>query len=76
MLGTMPRNKKPEPDSIPDRHKYPVISFRPGDDLRAILQQLAHEERRSLSQMLVILAEEALAVRKRWPPPQEGRKDS
>ena len=44
------------------------ISARIPDDLKAEIQEMADRERRSLSQMTLILLEEALAARK----PEEG----
>lgn len=39
--------------------------------LRGIIQRLAEEERRSLSQMVRILIEEALRARGKYPPPSD-----
>jgi hypothetical protein len=65
------RRPKPAAGAEPqaDRHKNPLISTRPSAELAEAVRQLAAEERRSVSQMLVILAEEALAARGRWTPP-------
>jgi len=35
------------------------------------LKAMAQEERRSVAQMVVILLEEALQLRRRWPPLSE-----
>ena len=73
MTATMANKRKPKPASETepqgDRHKNPLVSARPSHALLAAIQQLAAEERRSVSLMLVILAEEALAARGRWTPP-------
>jgi hypothetical protein len=58
-----------------ERYRHPLLSLRPSAALRAAVQRLAGLERRSTSQMLVLLAEEALGARGLWPPavlPREG----
>ena len=44
-----------------------VVSFRPPQGLRSVLQAVADSERRSMSQMIEILLEEALKARGKWP---------
>lgn len=74
-MATMAK-KRPtaEQPSIPetppgDRHKYPLVSVRPTPALADVLKRLAQEERRSVSQIVVLLLEEALKAKKLWPPP-------
>ena len=55
-----------------DRHKNPVISFRPPRSMREAIERLASADRRSLSQMVELLVEAALAARGEWPPQAEG----
>ena len=43
--------------------------------LRSIIQQMAHQERRSLSSMVRILIEEGLRVRGKYPQPDQSTKD-
>jgi hypothetical protein len=63
----------PDPDDLPsDRHKYPVMSVRPPDPMRRVITELARGERRSLSQTILFLLEEALAARGLWPPPDQS----
>lgn len=71
MMATMAKKRPPKPAGEPqnDRHKNPLISARPSAALVEAVRLLAAEERRSVSQMLVILAEEALQARGRWTPP-------
>lgn len=52
-----------------DKHKYKVISLRPPTDMRDILTRLAREERRTMSQMILLLLEDALEAKGLWPPP-------
>lgn len=71
MTPTMPRKPRPQSSNEPadqpaDRHKYPIMSVRAPDELANVLRQVADEERRSISQMITILVEEALVVRGRW----------
>lgn len=54
--------------STPDRHKNVIMSFRPETSLRDAIQSIADAERRSLSQVVEILVEEALRSRGKWPP--------
>lgn len=46
-----------------DRHKNTVVSFRPPAEMRARLQELAEQERRSVAQVIEFLIEEAFAAR-------------
>jgi hypothetical protein len=64
---TMPKPKKPAKPA-PDRHREPVVGFRPPSAMRDILRELAHKERRTVSKMLELLMEEALVARALWPP--------
>lgn len=73
--GPQPRRKKGQPDlANGDRHRHPLVSFRPDHGIRHALQRLADQQRRSLSQMAVLLLEEALAAKGLWPP-QAGQGD-
>lgn len=63
-------NKKPNAEPNPDRHKYPLVSLRPPIALRNAVAALAKRERRSLSQMAMILLEEALQGRGLYEPPE------
>ena len=64
--------KKAEPEPTKDRHLRAIMSFRPGEELRSVVESLSASERRTVSSMLMILVEEALAGRNLWP--KEGRK--
>ena len=59
----------PAPEPRPDRHKDPVMGFRPDPALRAVIEALARRERRSVSKQLSILVEAALTALGQWPPP-------
>ena len=67
MAKKKPTAPADQPDAPADRHKDKVMSLRPSADLRAVIQELADDERRSLAQMAEILLEEALKGRGRWP---------
>lgn len=56
---------KKQPSS--DRHLVKAIAVRPPQDVRDAIQAEADRERRSLSQMALILIEEALQARQRLP---------
>lgn len=64
----LPADLSPAPVEFQDRHKNPVASFRPKPPMRAVLQQLADDERRSVAQIIEILLEEAMTARGLWPP--------
>lgn len=73
MIDTMSR-KKPKTadgsgDSGADRHRNEILSFRPEPSLADIIRRLANTERRKVSQMLLVLVEEALAARGLYTPP-------
>ena len=66
---TVPRRKKtiPAPAPISDRHRDYQLPARVKEPLREALVEVAHEERRSISQIVTILLEESLTVRGKWP---------
>jgi hypothetical protein len=70
MIATMAKKKKP--DRSEDRHRLPLMSFRPTADVRTVIEAQARRERRSAASMLQILVEEALQARALWQPTQEG----
>ena len=70
MFSTMGK-KKPPTDASSDRHKYPLLSLRPSDALRAVLVEYARRERRSVSQAIILLLEGALETKGLWPPSDE-----
>ncbi len=58
-----------------DKHKNKVLPIRPVPLLREAIAELAQEERRRETEMAILLLEEALQRRKRWPrrqPPSEA----
>lgn len=60
----MPETKQPEAR---------ILSTRAPADLRAAIEQLADEERRTVSQMTLILLEEGVEGRGRMPPSDARR---
>ncbi len=71
MLGVAKKGITPEPDPTPeDRHRYPVISLRAPDHIRALLKKMARQQRRSVSQTLLFIVEEHLAAKGLLPPPE------
>ena len=66
------RTHQPDADAGADRHKNTVVSFRPEAALRAALQAVAAEQRRSVAQVVVLLLEKALAADGLWPPAEKG----
>jgi cytochrome c553 len=72
MPATMAKKRQTaETEGTPDRHKYPVLSARPTAEMRRVLQAYAKRERRSVSQVVLLLLERALAAEGLWPPAQE-----
>lgn len=63
-----------QPGRAADRHRHAIMSFRPPDDLRQAVVDLAVAERRSVAQVVQILVEEAMQARGLWEPPagEEG----
>jgi hypothetical protein len=82
-MATMAKKKPPsQADSAPspqpgkdagDRHKYPIVSLRPPEGMRELLKQLAREQRRSVSQTILLLLEEILLQKGKWPPPDQAK---
>lgn len=66
-MGNKPKKTKVSAVANPVRkgHQLPA---RVSERLWKILQSIAQEERRSVAQVVVILLEEALGVRGKWPP--------
>jgi hypothetical protein len=64
MIATMAK-KKTDPGGAGDRHRHTAVGLRLPPELRATVESLAREERRSLAQMCAILVEEGLAARGR-----------
>lgn len=73
MHGTMPKKKPPGggEGKPPDRHKLQVSSFRPPQDIRQAIEDLAREQRRTFSQMLLLVVEAGLTSLGRMPPREE-----
>jgi hypothetical protein len=67
MLGTMAKKR-----TDADRHKNRVLSLRPPPSMRAALERLAKEQRRSVAQVALLLLERILVADKLWQPEQEG----
>jgi hypothetical protein len=63
-----PKKKPARPEPAPDRHKNAIVSCRPPAEMRAILLELARQERRTVSQVVQFLLEDALTAKKLWPP--------
>lgn len=68
-MPLMARKRTHEPESDPkaDRHKSTVVSFRPEQVVRAVLQGVAESQRRSVAQVVVLLLEKALEADGLWP---------
>jgi hypothetical protein len=49
-----------------------VLSLRPPPSMRAALERLAKEQRRSVAQVALLLLERILVADKLWQPEQEG----
>jgi len=63
------RRKKPMTSTASkSRHKGWQLPARVGQKMKAALKDFASKERRSVSQAITILLEEALAARGLWPP--------
>jgi hypothetical protein len=65
MPVTMPRKKKTDTESPADRHRFAPMSFRPPDELRKAIEDIAERDRRSVAQVLQFLVEEALTARRK-----------
>lgn len=68
MSLAMAKRPSKDAETPKDAHRYALVSFRPPSALRETLQQLADEQRRSLSQICLLLVEEALTSKGLWPP--------
>jgi len=66
-------NKPGEPKA--DRHANRLISYRPPQAVRSAIERLAARERRTTTQMLNILVEDALAARGEIKLPGEPPKE-
>lgn len=70
--GPKPKRKPGEPDlAIPFRGF--LLPARVSDGLWNVLKALAHEERRSMSETILLLLEEALSAEGLWPPSEEEK---
>ena len=69
MPAIMGKRRKPQDDLGWDEGpKGPVVSLRPPAAMRAILERMAREQRRSMAQTIQLLLEEVLASKGLWPP--------
>jgi hypothetical protein len=68
MLGTMAKKR-----TDGDRHKNRVLSLRPPPSMRAALERLAKEQRRSVAQVALLLLERILISEDLWKPDVGGK---
>ncbi len=50
------------------KHRRPQITCYPSREICDVVEAIAADDRRTVSQMGAILIEEALTARKAWPP--------
>ena len=70
-MSKPPRKKKPVSATASTGRRGRQLPARVMPSLWDALKAMAQEERRSVAQMVVILLEEALQLRRRWPPLSE-----
>lgn len=71
LMSKTPNKPKKKMNATADRHKGFQLPSRVSAEMRDALKAYADQERRSVSQVVVLLLEEALATKGFWPP--EGK---